>query len=176
MASPRWQAAWHPLGGSQLLCKNCVLFWKGHGAIIVFNILTLWHAGILGRTTHYCMFWLLFTWVFHVTVNSSNTLMSKPQGSLGFTRYSDFASCKDHSDELCFVKALNFRVKLRSDLISTCQLYQTCHIGDWCTTFFGFCAIYFNGSWKLPWTHPTSYLTQYKHSQTHHLHANIHRS
>ena len=49
-----------------------------------------------------------FSWVFHVTFNSRNTLLENPWGSVGFTRYSDCASSKDHGDVLCFVKTLDF--------------------------------------------------------------------
>ena len=48
-----------------------------------------------------------FCWVVHVTFNSRNTLLKKPWGSAGFTRYSDCASSKDHSDIVCFVKSLD---------------------------------------------------------------------
>ena len=43
-----------------------------------------------------------------MTFNSRNTLLKKPWGSVGFTRYSDCASSKDHSDVVCFVKSLHF--------------------------------------------------------------------
>ena len=43
-----------------------------------------------------------------MTFNSRNTLLKKPWGSVGFTKYSDFASSKDHSNVVCFVKSLDF--------------------------------------------------------------------
>ena len=49
-----------------------------------------------------------FCWVVHVTFNSRSTLLKKPWGSVGFTRYSDCASNKDHGDVVCFVKSLDF--------------------------------------------------------------------
>ena len=43
-----------------------------------------------------------------MTFNSRNTLLKKPWGSVGFTRYSDGASSKDHDDVVCLVKSLDF--------------------------------------------------------------------
>ena len=65
-----------------------------------------------------------FSWVFHVTFNSRNTLLENPWSSVGFTRYSDCASSKDHGNVLCFVyKRLIFKVKLRrSNLMLTALL------------------------------------------------------
>jgi len=58
-----------------------------------------------------------FYCIIHVTFysrrDSRNTLLKKPWGSVGFTRYSDCASSKDHDDVVCFVKSLDFGVKLR---------------------------------------------------------------
>ena len=35
-------------------------------------------------------------------------IAEKPWGSVGFARYSDCASSKDHGDVLCLVKTLDF--------------------------------------------------------------------
>ena len=68
----------------------------------------------------------------HVTFNSRNTLLKKPWGSVGFSKYSDCALSKNHGDVLCFVKTLDFGVEIKKRFDAYNE--KTIVHCDWCTT------------------------------------------